>query len=156
MLGCTLHSHVTGEVAVSYAPLSICFSIAILGLSSCGEPKSSPCARQSPIRKNVVSASSSNGSAAGLLFLKHKLPIRTGEEVKIVWHITGKGPLSLQYFDPRGTERVLTFGPVEHLDSNFDQPGDEWGAGFQFDAPGCWRIHLSRKGTSADAWLAIQ
>jgi hypothetical protein len=149
-------------------------AIAVLGVSSCGgsRPQPSACVNESPIRAsplsaissndnqrpkaNVLSTSSSNGWAAGLLFLKHAPPIRSGDEVKIVWHITGQGPLSLQYFDPSGAERPLTFGPTEHLGSSFDRPGAEWGAGFQFDRKGCWHIRLSRKGTSADAWVAVE
>lgn len=132
-------------------------AIVIVGMSSCGvsRPQPSFCKNESPIEANVLSTSSLNGWAAGLLFLKHAPPIRSGDEVKIVWHITGQGPLSLQYFDPSGAKRPLTFGPTEHLDSSFDRPGDEWGAGFQFDRKGCWRIRLSRKGTTADAWLTV-
>ena len=149
-------------------------AFAFVSVSSCGgsRPQPSACVNESPIetiessaissndnqrrKANVLSTSSSNGWAAGLLFLKHTLPIRSGDEVKIVWHVTGQGPLSLQYFDPSGAKRPLTFGPTEHLESNFDRPGDEWGAGFQFDRKGCWHIRLSRKGTSADAWVAVE
>jgi hypothetical protein len=133
-------------------------AIVIVGMPSCGvsRPQPSFCKNESPIESNVLSASSSNGSAAGLLFLTHKLPITSGEEVKIVWHITGEGPLSLQYFDSGGAKRPLTFGPTEHLGSSFDRPGDEWGAGFRFDRKGCWHIRLSRTGTSADAWVGVQ
>lgn len=131
-------------------------AVVMAGMSSCGGTKSAVCENESPITANVVSATSSNGSAAGLLFLKHKLPIASGEEVKIVWRVTGEGPLSLRYFDPSGAERPLTFGPAEHLGSSFNRPGDEWGGGFQFDAKGCWHIRLDRTGTSADAWLAVR
>lgn len=149
-------------------------AFALIGVCSCGgaRPQTSVCVNESPIeviessaissndnqrpKANVLSTSSSNGWAAGLLFLKREPPIRSGDEVKIVWHITGEGPLSLQYFDPNGAERALTFGPTEHLGSSFDRPGDEWGAGFQFDRKGCWHIRLSRTGTSADAWVAVE
>ncbi len=131
-------------------------AIAAAGIASCGESPSALCEKESPMQGNVVSATSSDGSAAGMLFLPHEPPIKAGEEVKIVWRVTGKGPLSLRYFDPSGAERRLTFGPAEHLDSNFNRPGDEWGAGSQFDQRGCWHIQLSRTGTTADAWLAVQ
>jgi hypothetical protein len=135
---------------------AIGLSSAVLGISSCDGTRPPPCKNQSLIQENVVSASSSNGSASGLLFLIHDLPIKSGEEVKIVWHVTGRGPLSIRYFNPSGNSRPLTFGPKEHLDSSFNRPGDEWGAGFRFDVRGCWHIRLSRAGTSADAWLAVQ
>ncbi len=141
--------------------------ISVVGISACtrsgGADQTLQCKNESPITSLlpaspgiVVEATSSNGSAAGLLFLKRELPIRSGDEAKIVWRVTGQGPLSLEYFDPSGKDRPLTFGPKEHLDSNFDRPGDEWGAGFQFDVSGCWHIRLSRTGTSADAWVFVQ
>jgi hypothetical protein len=151
------------------------WSAVVVVASSCTGSSSGPqsfrCQKESPIetvrvsadsssgkqnpKANVLIASSANGSAAGLLFLRHKLPITSGDEVKIVWRVTGSGPLSIQYFDPSGREQVLTFGPKEHLGSSFDRPGDEWGAGFRFAKRGCWRIRLSRTGTSADAWVSV-
>jgi hypothetical protein len=133
-------------------------AVAVVAMASCGgsRPQRAVCEKASPIRANVLSASSSTGSATGLLFPTHAPPIRSGDELKIVWHITGQGRLSIQYFDPNGAERALTFGPTKHLETNFAGPGDDWGAGFKFDAKGCWHIRLSRTGTSADAWMSVR
>jgi hypothetical protein len=91
----------------------------------------------------------------GLLFLAHPGPVRAGDELKIVWRMTGHGDLSVRYFAPDGRAGVLTFGPEAHSGSTFQRPGDEWGTGFSFDVAGCWRIHLERSVGSGDVWLAV-
>ncbi len=91
----------------------------------------------------------------GLLFLTHPGPLRAGEELKIVWRMTGRGSLSVSYFAPDGRPGVLTFGPEAHSGSSYHRPGDEWGTGFSFDVAGCWRIHLERSVGSGDVWLAV-
>jgi hypothetical protein len=91
----------------------------------------------------------------GLLFLTHPGQVRAGEELKIVWRMTGQGDLTVSYFGPDGRPGVLTFGPEAHSGSSFQRPGDEWGTGFSFDAAGCWRIHLERSVGSGDVWLAV-
>ena len=91
----------------------------------------------------------------GLLFPSHPGPVRAGEELKIVWRMTGQGDLAVSYFAPDGRPGVLTFGPEAHSGSSFQRPGDEWGTGFSFDAAGCWRIHLERSVGSGDVWLAV-
>ena len=67
-----------------------------VGMCSCtgsgGGSQSLQCKNASPIKANASSASSSDGSAAGLLFLERRLPIRTGDEVEIVKRVTGQGP----------------------------------------------------------------
>lgn len=46
------------------------------------------------------------------------------------------------------------WGPTFHQSSNWDrQPGTEWGAGFVFDRPGCWRIQVGAWGA---LWLLIR
>lgn len=91
----------------------------------------------------------------GLVFLTHPGPVRAGEELKIVWRMTGQGDLSVSYFAPDGRPGVLTFGPEAHGGSTYQRPGDEWGTGFSFDAAGCWRIHLERSVGSGDVWLPV-
>jgi hypothetical protein len=91
----------------------------------------------------------------GLVFLTHPGPVRAGEELKIVWRMTGQGDLSVSYFAPDGRPGVLTFGPERHGGSNYDRPGDEWGTGFSLDAAGCWHIHLERSVGSGDVWLPV-
>jgi hypothetical protein len=49
----------------------------------------------------------------------------------------------------------LIFGPEAHLASSYHRPGDEWGTGFEFDASGCWHIHLARRDASGDVWFTV-
>ncbi len=82
--------------------------------------------------------------------------IHVGAEVKIVWRMTGGGDLQLSVTAPDGTPAEPVFGPTAHASSNYDRPGDEWGAGYVFERPGCWTLHASRGGTKADVGLAIE
>ena len=52
-----------------------------------------------------------NATIYGLLFLTHVRRVHAGEELKIVWRMTGSGDLSVRYFAPDGREGVLVFGP---------------------------------------------
>src|ERR1035441_9508173 len=46
-------------------------------------------------------------------------------------------------------------GPDAHLSSNWDKPGDEWGAGYIFAAPGCWDLRAIRGNATADVWIPV-
>jgi hypothetical protein len=79
-----------------------------------------------------------------------------GTPIKLVVRITGSGDLSVDMTAPDGTAHGLDWGPEEHTGSNYDRPGDEWGTGFSFDAPGCWALNLRRdSGDHATIWLYI-
>ena len=69
-----------------------------------------------------------------------RVPPEVGDTLKVVWRVTGSGPLRVTFTSPSGTSKALDFGPEPHLASTFRHPGDEWGTGFGFDAPGCWKI----------------
>jgi hypothetical protein len=92
----------------------------------------------------------------GLLMPISPLPVRTGQELKIVWRMTGSGPLRLSYTGPHGERGTLAWGPEPHGGSNYDRPGEEWGAGYTFPTAGCWRLHAERTSGSADAWLPVR
>jgi hypothetical protein len=83
------------------------------------------------------------------------LPFARGKEVKIVWRMTGSGPLKISAILPDGTRAKRTFGPEEHSGSNWQRPGQEWGTGFIFPKAGCWRLHLSRTTGAGDVWLPV-
>lgn len=76
-----------------------------------------------------------------------------GKRVKIVFGMTAfHAPFRAIAPDGRAIEPV--WEPTFHSGSNWiRQPGSEWGAGFVFDEPGCWRI---RVGTRGDVWLRIR
>ena len=83
------------------------------------------------------------------------LPATVGQDLKVVWRVTGKGPLRVTFRDPSGDPRALEFGPDEHSGSSFVHPGREWGTGFSFDAPGCWTVHVRRTGTVATVGIRV-
>jgi hypothetical protein len=86
-----------------------------------------------------------------------RVPPRAGDEVKIVWRMTGKGPLEVSLIGPNGRPKPLTFGPTAHgLASSYQRPGEEWGTGFRFDASGCWHIRLTRSDNVGDVWLEVR
>lgn len=80
---------------------------------------------------------------------------RVGTDVKIVWRMTGDGDLNVQLLDPDGVPGELSWGPISHLSSNYERPGDEWGTGFVFDKPGCWEMRVSRDTTTATVWVNV-
>jgi hypothetical protein len=84
------------------------------------------------------------------------LPIRTDREVKIVWRMTGTGPLDLIAEHEDGTRVRPVWGPQEHAGSTWERPGEEWGSGFVFPEAGCWRIRATRESTERSVWFTVQ
>jgi hypothetical protein len=84
-----------------------------------------------------------------------RVPPSVGDDLKVVWRVTGRGPLRVSFTDPAGRRRPLSFGPERHVVSTFVHPGAEWGTGFRFDRPGCWTIRLARTGTRATVRLGV-
>jgi hypothetical protein len=75
--------------------------------------------------------------------------------VKIVWRMTGSGPLKLAAYDPHGRHIALAWGPEAHGGSNYQRPGEEWGTGYRFRRPGCYHLTARRVEGSADVWLQV-
>jgi hypothetical protein len=98
-------------------------------------------------------ADADGGSVAALVF--GTLPPHAGTELKIVWRVTGTGPLDVRATRPDGTRSPLTFGPEEHGGSTFHRPGDEWGTGFLFDAQGCWLLDVRRGEVTASVPIEV-
>lgn len=94
-------------------------------------------------------------SLYGLVMLGGPSPARVNESIKIVWRVSGAGPLHLSAVSPAGRTVPPQWGPDRHLSSSFHRPGEEWGAGYRFRSPGCWRLHAQRGNREADAWLYI-
>jgi hypothetical protein len=104
---------------------------------------------------NEIRGTSHDASLWGLALGPGRVPPRAGDELKIVWRMTGNGPLRVTFRAPDESITPLEFGPEPHAASSFDHPGDEWGTGFRFTSPGCWHIHLARTDTSGDVWLDV-
>ncbi|GAA2288432.1 hypothetical protein GCM10010149_38880 [Nonomuraea roseoviolacea subsp. roseoviolacea] len=90
----------------------------------------------------------------GLLFAP--APFERNREVKIVWRMTGEGPLTVTATLPDGTRARRTFGPEQHGGSTWKRPGDEWGTGFVFPKPGCWRFDLTRTRGTGQVRLPVR
>jgi hypothetical protein len=79
-----------------------------------------------------------------------------GTEKKIVFRMTSGIPTNIYAVAPRGTRVPLFWGPSPHRNSDWQRPGYEWGAGFIFTEPGCWRIHAGSAPAQGDIWLLIR
>ena len=104
---------------------------------------------------NEIRGVSRDAQLWGLALGPGHVPPRTGDELKIVWRMTGTGPLRVSFTAPTGRAQPLLFGPDAHTGSSYHRPGDEWGTGFRFTASGCWHMHFARDDTSADVWLNV-
>jgi hypothetical protein len=146
---CTANAHrprSSGPLSSTTAPQQT-----VLGAPGCTPP--TPIA-SSPLGPEIEG----NGHGATLygLIMAPTNPVRNGEDVKIVWRMTGSGPLRLTTTSPQGATVPLQWGPELHGASNFDRPGEEWGAGYRFAIAGCWHLHAQRSVGSADVWLYVQ
>jgi hypothetical protein len=83
------------------------------------------------------------------------IPPLAKTEVKIVWRMTGSGDFSIVAVGPDGVKVSPSQGPTEHLGSNWNHPGDEWGTVFTFPRAGCWDLHATRGNASGDVWLKV-
>lgn len=123
-------------------------------------PGAAGCRPPSPVTAGMsglpqVEGTGRGASLRGLLMFPHSLPARVGDQEKIVWRMTGAGQLQMVAIGPDGTRHRLAWGPDYHLGSNWDKPGEEWGAGYIFTVPGCWDLRAVRGTASADVWLRV-
>ena len=137
----------------------LCPVVLVAALSGCttgpeDAGRAADCPAPVVSREGVVEVPTDRGSVTALLF--GDLPARTGQELKIVWRVTGDGGLTVRAVRPDGSTAEPAFGPEPHYTSNFDAPGDEWGTGFRFDGAGCWRIDVARGGVSASLWVPVE
>jgi hypothetical protein len=139
--------------------LSWC-AVALLGAADAGAATpaaraETACARTTTFAGNVAHVPSRAGSVWALAQGRGQLPPNVGDDLKIVWRVTGTGPLRVAFIGPDGTPRPLTFGPERHLASSFHRPGEEWGTGFHFDRAGCWQIRVDRGRVHTTARLLV-
>jgi hypothetical protein len=95
------------------------------------------------------------GEAQFWALLFYTPPLAAGSDVKIVFRMTGSGPITLRAKEANGTEVSPVSGPQLHAGSNWDRPGDEWGTIWVFPTPGCWQIHARRGETTAEMTIAV-
>jgi hypothetical protein len=76
-----------------------------------------------------VEGTSPNADLWALVFASQP---HAGDEVKIVWRMTGAGSFRIAATGPAGTLARLTFGPDGPRGSTWTRPGHEWGTSFVF------------------------
>ena len=150
LAGCSSSTAPTARATATLAPTQTAAPtfapIGPLGAPGCNPPSSQ---QPSGVAGPEVQATSANGSLWLLLFGNTKV----GVDLKIVWRMTGTGDLHLVAIGPQGQRVAPDWGPEAHGSSNWNRPGDEWGAGFTMPVAGCWDLHATRDNISGDAWL---
>jgi hypothetical protein len=96
-----------------------------------------------------------NAEFWGLLESTSGIPPVAATEVKIVWRMTGSGDFTIVALVPNSMNVPPSQGPSEHLGSNWNRPGDEWGTVFTFPVAGCWDLHATRDNAFGNVWLKI-
>jgi hypothetical protein len=94
----------------------------------------------------------SEGEVWALLFFE---TAHTNEDEKIVWRITGEGD---EFHAQAQSEDGTNLAPIwteYHGGSNWHRPGQEWGTGFNFPKPGCWKITVTRGETTGEIALEV-
>jgi hypothetical protein len=100
-----------------------------------------------------VQGTSGNVELWGLIF--GPVPMPHGKEQKIVWRMTGEGPLEIKATLPDGTSAKRVW-LEEHGGSSWQRPGYEWGTGFVFPKRGCWKVELKRTRGEGHFWLPVK
>jgi hypothetical protein len=95
-----------------------------------------------------------DGATLWALFFPTQPLLTAGQEIKVVWRMTGSGDVSVSATGPDGAVVKPVWGPEPHGSSNWDRPGDEWGTGWVFPAAGCWTINVRR--TSGSGYLVLR
>lgn len=90
------------------------------------------------------------------LFFADPQSVRVGQEVKVVWRMTGSGNFQITARHAKGIQTQPIWGPEEHGGSSWHRPGNEWGTGFRFSSPGCWNLHATRDRAAGDVWIMVQ
>ncbi len=79
-----------------------------------------------------------------------------GEEVKVVWRVTGSGAFRAEALAPDGSTLRPSWGPVAHQDSSWTRPGEEWGTAFRLPSHGCWALQVHRGEETARLELNVE
>jgi hypothetical protein len=117
------------------------------------------CAPASAVQPGSATEVEGRASPAGAqlwgLVAGARLPLHAGPApIKIVWRMTGTGPLQVVADGPRGAQTAPTFLD-KHSSSSWTRPGDERGTGIVFNVPGCWEVHLWRDDTNGSVSFVV-
>ena len=133
------HAEITSSVPVSATPQTTC-QPSLIQKSENSFPE-------------IQGTMKSEGEMWALLFFE---TAHTNEDEKIAWRITGEGDeFHAEARNENGKVILPIWGPEYHGDSNWDRPGTEWGTGFNFPEPGCWKITVTRGVTTGEISLNV-
>lgn len=113
-------------------------------------PATSDCAMSLRVAEGQVGMPELRGQAKGgdvVALVFHSLPLTPMQETKIVWRVTGHGPLGVMGINEAGDVAQIS-GPSAHS-------GGDWGTFVIFPKPGCWRLHVQRDDVSGDVFLPV-
>jgi hypothetical protein len=113
------------------------------------------CTRPSPLKVHrpgfVEATPAVEGGSARAVVMEGR-PFPAGVAIKMVWKLTGSGPLDLFATGASDVAPQLD----EHSFPGLEGPGDEWAAIFRFPTAGCYVLHANRAGTSAYIRIVIR
>jgi hypothetical protein len=120
-------------------------------------PASAACPENArfPARNSNLPEMQGIGRGATLFGLFFSPEATAGQQIKVVWRMTGNGDLSMTATGPGGKTLRPVWGPEAHSASTYLRPGDEWGTGWTFPAKGCWTIEATRTTGSAKIVLRV-
>ncbi|HZO71412.1 MAG TPA: hypothetical protein VFB60_04365 [Ktedonobacteraceae bacterium] len=120
-------------------------------------PGAPRCQPSSPITTSAIGLPEVRGTTNAKTELWALLfnAMNAGQELKIVWRMTGNGDIQAVAQGPHG-QTVQPKWVSFHSGSNWNRPGPEWGTGFVLPEPGCWDFHVSRTDASGDVWLLVK
>jgi len=113
-------------------------------------PATSDCSVNLRVAEGQVGLPELRGQAKGgdvVALVFHSLPLTATQETKIVWRVTGRGPLSVTGINEAGDVAQIS-GPGAHS-------GGDWGTLVIFPKPGCWGLHVQRDDVSGDVFLPV-
>jgi hypothetical protein len=112
------------------------------------------CTRSSPLKVHRpgfvdVTPIVEGGSARAVVMEGRPFPAKA--KIKMVWKLTGSGPLHL--FATGASKEIAPLQLSEHSYPGLEGPGDEWGTVFEFRTAGCYVVHAER--ATASAYIKI-
>jgi hypothetical protein len=115
--------------------------------------------RCNPSSPRIPSAGVAFGALVGTATPGHAIHalmeplVYAGDEAKIVWRMTGMGPLVIYAIHEDGTRIEPTKVEAHTAGSSFAFPGDEWGVFIRFSKPGCWSVQAERDPARGAIWF---
>ena len=113
-------------------------------------PVTSDCSTSLRVAQGQVGIPELQGAAKGgevVALVFHALPLTAMQETKIVWRVTGHGPLRVT--------GINEAGDVAQISGLSAHSGGDWGTFVILPKPGCWRLHVQRDDVSGDVFIPV-